>query len=137
MSSATISNPYCASCGKELNELPNISPNQRKPCPACGSFNRKFLVSIIETMEIHESLGMKGKHAGITRPFIETFSGAQWSYKLKNWIDKIRTIDRDIDLYEEKITDPNSRTVLHHVKEKLSSHTGHGSAKKVNKSTII
>ena len=130
MGTATISKPICASCGKELNESPNISPDKRKPCPSCGSNKRNFSISITETLTLRESIGLKGKRAGLKRPFIEVFSGAQWSHKLKKWIDKIRTIDREKDLYEEKVTDPESREVLHNTKEKLSAHVGHGSAKK-------
>jgi len=42
-------------------------------------------------------------------------------------MQKLRLIDREKDLYEEKVVDPQSGTVIHHSKEPLSKHTGHGS----------
>jgi hypothetical protein len=34
----------CADCGLTLDESPHIKPEDRAPCPRCGSLGRKFLL---------------------------------------------------------------------------------------------
>jgi len=48
-------------------------------------------------------------------------------------MDKERVIDRDNDVYKEKVVDPKTGETIHHCEEKLSEHYGHGSDKKSNK----
>jgi hypothetical protein len=33
---------YCSACGAKLEEAPTLLPDQRPPCPACGSLARRF-----------------------------------------------------------------------------------------------
>jgi hypothetical protein len=33
---------YCANCGVDLGEAPTLLPDQRPPCPRCGSLARRF-----------------------------------------------------------------------------------------------
>lgn len=40
-----------------------------------------------------------------------------------------RIIDRENDWYEEVVTDPETGEVIHRCAERLSEHTGRGSAK--------
>ena len=42
---------------------------------------------------------------------------------------KYRTIDRDNDLYEEKVTELETDEIIHHCKEPLSTHKNHGTVK--------
>jgi len=34
----------CADCGLTLDESPHLKPEERAPCPRCGSLGRKFLL---------------------------------------------------------------------------------------------
>lgn len=70
---------------------------------------------------------MRVRRKGPGKWFIEVITGADWSTKFQKFMQKLRLIDREKDLYEEKVVDPQSGTVIHHSKEPLSKHTGHGS----------
>jgi len=129
MGTTTFGKPRCSDCGRELEEPTNLPADQRQPCPTCGSSSRIQSVTINETLELHDSLTAKGRHEGQKRPFIEVFSGADFSHRLKKWMQKLRLIDRDKDIYHEEVTDPDTGEVVHKTKEKLTEHTGHGSAK--------
>jgi hypothetical protein len=37
-----MSNIFCNDCGAELDEAPTLLPQQRPPCPNCGSLARRF-----------------------------------------------------------------------------------------------
>jgi restriction system protein len=37
----------CNNCGKQLEEDANLKPEQRKPCPVCGSLTRNFSVTTV------------------------------------------------------------------------------------------
>ena len=109
-----------------------LDPGRRTPCAECGSQSRAFSKHLSGSVQMHSSLTAKGKHAGATgrrKWFIETFSGADWSYRLRRFIRKQRTIDRDNDRYAEKVVDPENGEVLHNIEEPLSEHWGHSSAK--------
>jgi len=72
---------------------------------------------------------MKGKHGGKGKPFFDQRNGASFYYKTKEWYHLERLIDRDNDLYIEKITNMETGDVIREVTEPLSEHVGHGSAK--------
>lgn len=130
METTNFNKTRCADCDKELDESPNLPVDRRLPCPSCGSTKRNQSVSIYGTLEMHSSLTAKGRHKDKRRPFIEIFSGADFSRRLRKWMQKLRLIDRDRDIYEEEVTDPSTGKVIHKTKENLREHTGHGSAKK-------
>lgn len=130
MGTTSFGKPRCSDCGRELDESPHLPVDQRCPCPTCGSTKRIQSVTISETVELYSSLTAKGRHEGHKRPFIEMFSGADFSHRLSKWMRKLRLIDRDRDIYHEEVTDPDTGEVIHKTKEKLTEHTGHGSAKK-------
>jgi hypothetical protein len=47
----------CGSCGITLSEPPNIGPEERSPCPACGSTRRKFHVHVFESLIPDSAVG--------------------------------------------------------------------------------
>lgn len=130
MGTTNFGKPRCANCGQGIDESPNLSVDKRYPCSKCGSLNRTQSVSITENLKIHGSLTAKGKRVGNKRPFKEVFSGTDFSHRFRKGMQKLRLIDRDKDIYEEEVTDPETGNTIHKTKEKLSDHTGHGSAKK-------
>jgi hypothetical protein len=46
------------------------------------------------------------------------------------WMKLTRMIDRQNDLYEERVWNPETNEVVHHQREPLSRHTGDGSARR-------
>ena len=50
-----------------------------------------------------------------------------YSRSLEKLVHLERVIDRDNDQYFERVTDYETGEVIHHCKEPLSQHLGHGS----------
>jgi len=128
--SGSVPQVQCGACGATINEPQDLSPGKRTPCPACGSTTRKFSVFITETLTLRESLGFKAKRQGQGKPYVEGRSGDDLHRKTGKWMKKEQVIDRENDQYAEVVTDPETGIVMHHCKEPLSKHRGHGSAKK-------
>jgi hypothetical protein len=120
----------CGKCGQELSEPTIVSLENRVPCPYCGSLSRAYFASVHETMTAREKIGMKGKRGGKGKPFIETTSGDDLHKTTGKWNRLERVIDRENNLYSEKIIDPETGRIIHQCEEPLSEHKGHGSAKK-------
>ena len=119
----------CGECKVQLEEDPNLQPEERTPCPECGSLSRTFHVFIHDTVSIKSKLGMKGRHAGGGKPFIEQISGDDLHRKSGKWMKLECIIDRENDHYHEIVTDPSTGEIVHECKEPLSVHKGHGAAK--------
>lgn len=119
----------CGKCGEELDESSDHIFELRNPCPKCGSASRQFKVLLKSELLLKSKLGIKGRRGGKGKPFIEIVVGDDLFRKLGKWMRLERTIDRESDLYEEKIIDPETNEVIHDCKEPLSQHIGHGSAK--------
>ena len=119
----------CGKCKLALKEDSHTEPGQRVPCPCCGSTSRIFQVTIRDGIVMRSKLGMKARHPGGKKPFIEEVTGADFHRKTAKWMNLSRVYDREHDLYKEIITDPVTGEVIHECIEPLSEHTGHGSAK--------
>jgi hypothetical protein len=72
---------------------------------------------------------MKTKHRNKKKPFIEQFSGSALFQKVNMFVQTIRIIDHDNDLYKEIITDPKTGEIIHECEEPLSKHIGYGEGK--------
>ncbi len=112
----------CANCGFELEP-------EMESCQECGSKNRIIKPNIEQRLEFKEKIQIKEKKEGKKKPTRESIYGDEISQATGKWIDKKRIIDRENDKYIETITDPETGEIIHHCDEKLSKHTGHGSAK--------
>lgn len=119
----------CGKCGAVLGEGSDLAVEDRRPCPSCGSLARRFELKLEGSVGLHSSLGLKARHAGERRPFLEHFSGGDFSTRWRRWMDKLRRIDREGDRYDEVVTDPETGEVIHETHEPLSEHPGHGSAR--------
>lgn len=118
----------CAGCGRVLADETQASPEERQPCPSCGSTTRHVALSVHDEGTFHERVELKARHEGLRKPYLEARSGeAQQSDG--SWKEVERIIDRDNDLYREKVVDPQSGDVHHFQEEPLSDHREHGSAK--------
>ena len=120
----------CANCGIELDEIYNPIVDDRLPCPKCGSKNRSIQRNLNEEIKVKDLKRTKSRHSSSGKPFRETQDGSDLHRKTGQYMKKHRLIDRDNDLYEEIIADPETGQVIHHCKESLSKHTGHGNARK-------
>lgn len=117
----------CSDCGYPLE-------SESEKCPQCGSELSTIVFRVIENLTLAEAIGGKVLSKG-KKPAREFMYGADYSVKERRYMQKERVIDRENNIYHEKVTDPKSGTVIHECDEPLTAHFGHGSAKeKVNKS---
>lgn len=121
---------WCGQCGASLEETAELRPEQRLPCPSCGSSKRRIAVSLTTSVAISTGMRMKGREPGRKEPFFEARAEPSRSVKLGRDVHLERVVDRRNDKYTETITDPVTGEVIHHCDEPLSEHRGHGSAKK-------
>jgi len=87
-------------------------------------------VSLEGSITPRVSLRYKARHGQGKEPHRKGVVKASWSHLLRRWLRLERTIDREADLYEETVYDPESDDVIHHQREPLSQHTNHGDAKR-------
>lgn len=66
----------CKECGEPLDEPTDRAPEERAPCPNCGSKKRLFAVHIEERIILREKLGLKARHGQTGRPHYESVAGA-------------------------------------------------------------
>lgn len=124
----------CADCATEFDADESEKPDQRTPCPTCGSIGRAFVKVVNESVRMYETYrlvlqGARIKSGGRRRPSRELIQGHEFSEGLQRMVLKRREIDRANDMYEEKVVNSQDGTVMHQCKERLSDHKGHGSAR--------
>jgi hypothetical protein len=118
----------CGSCGAAVDET--IDPaDGRRPCAQCGSTARIFGVDIDEAVTARSGLGFKHKRPGHKKPVAEGFSRQEVFRCTGAAVERQMRIDRENNRYTEKVSDSETGIAIHHCDEKLSEHTGHGSAK--------
>jgi len=122
----------CDQCGQEIDEKDNLQASEREPCPSCGSISRALVRVINEKVPVRDRFQSKLKGALLRpgRPARELKQGHDLHRKTGIWRLLSRLIDRENDLYHEKIVNTETGEVVHELKERLSEHVGHGSAKK-------
>ena len=76
----------CGKCRSALKEDPHVQPDQRIPCPSCGSTARIFQVTIHDSLIMKGKLGMKAKHSSGGKPLIEEVTGDALD-TVSNWND--------------------------------------------------
>lgn len=127
----------CKECGHLMSDYTDDGARSI-PCPQCGSKLRSVFEMVTETAKASDGYRLKGysekrrpKKPGKSRkPFIDDRNMDE-VYQVDGQIYRVeRTIDYEKNSYREKITNPRTGEVVRHVKEKLSEHHGHGSAKK-------
>lgn len=123
--------PKCGQCGIQLNEPQSLQPEQRAPCPMCGSLSRSFSVTIHEALPpVRDSVRYKARHGGKGKPFAEGKGGQEFRHVSGKWVNREMGINRDTNEYFERVTDPDTGEILHECREPLTDHRGHGAAKK-------
>lgn len=119
----------CGECGQLFAAVILDEGGRRVPCPCCQSTKVVIDVSIIERVTFREKLGMKIKKHGVKKPVFESVSGDDFHRNTQRWSTLSRTIDRQNNLYWEKIVDLETGETIHYCSEPLSKHVGRGSAK--------
>ncbi len=109
---------FCQECNKELE------PDQ-KVCPVCKSSKRLIKVGLEGEITLRGSIGAKQKRKGFKRPLRELIKG--WfesgdKKKHPKGVIKERVIDREKDIYEEKVDDVETGKTTRCIKEPLSKH---------------
>jgi DNA-directed RNA polymerase subunit RPC12/RpoP len=117
----------CQTCGRTLDESPSLT--SRPPCPGCGSTARHVKVSVQEEIKVRSQVAVKARREDRGRPFREIKQGDDLHRKSGRWNILSRLIDHEQDLYEERIVDGESGEVIKDIREPLSQHRGHGSAR--------
>jgi hypothetical protein len=141
--SAGVTAVRCDVCGYEYpNPTQAAAEPPGTPCPECGATTgRHRYIAASDSIQISEFVEYKGKHAGEKKHYIEIQDGAQLRVSEGDYVHKFRRIDRDYDEYEENLTDletgeiltdPETGEAIRDVREPLSEHWGHGSAKSRN-----
>jgi hypothetical protein len=120
----------CGGCGLSLDESTHLFPEQRLPCPSCGSSARTFHKKFVVTVESRTGLGYKVREQGQQRPFIESYDRPSLSHKTGRWMRKVMRLDRRNNRYQDRVTDPETGEIVHEEDELLTDHQGHGSAKR-------
>jgi len=100
----------CNGCGKDLSDLPN-KPNEKLPCPDCGSLKRKYFVTIEAKLHVSAAVGTKVKDS---MGFVKQESNTKQSHSDKT--GRPVTITKDVDR-----TNPD-HTTFHHKIEELDEH---------------
>lgn len=128
----------CANCGAPVQDSPGGSVEDRTPCSKCGSSARAISLQLAESLTIKEFMDVKKKDPKLRskdKLRIHIQQGDQLNHGTGRWVLKERRIDKDSSpaWYLERVTDPETGTVLHETDESLAAHRGHGSDKKSNR----
>jgi hypothetical protein len=117
----------CGKCGAVLS-----SPDPAT-CPQCGRALSEIHLLVDEeiSLTLREKLHAKVRYGqpGEIAPHLETTAGDDLQRSSGRWLHLERRVDREKDLYTEKLTDPETGEVMRDVRERLSEHRGRGAAK--------
>jgi hypothetical protein len=98
-------------------------PEQRRPCPVCGSTARTANVTITETSKASTYLKTHTKHRdGGPKIVREVIEGDDYYRKTGKWSLMRRLIDHANDWYEEIFRDRDTQKIIHQKAEPLSEH---------------
>lgn len=99
-------------------------------CPACKINDWNYDVTEEEKKFLRQKVKLRERNSKGEKPFRETTLGEELFNKTKEWRQIERIVNRQDDIYYEKITDLETGEVIKEVFEKLSEHQGHGADKK-------
>jgi hypothetical protein len=129
----------CDACGHRFLERQEGPVDQAlierfMPCRECGASTPNLELTVVDSATARESMTLKGRAPGMTRPVVEAKAGADFHRDSGEWRHLVRRIDRSLQehdepWYDETITDQSGR-VIRRVSEPLRNHKGRGSARK-------
>lgn len=109
---------YCNSCNKVIGSIDVI-------CPYCGSNKITVNVSVTDGFVMRDSIGTRKFPKNSKKWVVETFSGFSPSgdkIKHPKGVKKTRIVNRENDIYHEKIIDLETGDITRDIKEPLSEH---------------
>ncbi len=117
----------CSACGRLRNEDPPAPQ-----CPTCGGTAVTHLKSLDAKVTVRPRLKLKARagQPGEVGPHAEAVIEHSFNRRLGKWVRRMYRAHRDIDLYEEKIIDPDTGEVILHKLERLSEHQNRGAARR-------
>ena len=119
---------FCQECGHKKWFSSFIG---NKFCLYCKkNTNSNIHISISETITARDSFKLRKKSPGFKGFVVEVIGGWFSSRLCKDGVNLSRSLDKKNDEYHEVVKDYRTGKVVHESHEKLSEHTGHGSAKK-------
>ena len=131
MSEESLRAVKCLNCSSDLPS--KWARTVEQPCPECGSTELAITMDIVENMSLHECLKGRVKDSNRSsreNPRVRFQVGDSYSRRLKKWVKRNMRVDRDRDLYQEVVMDPDTGAIIHECEEPLSQHRGHGSARR-------
>ena len=116
----------CVKCRTGLYEDPQ---HERLPCPKCNSLGRELFEHCEETVVASDGYRATHKRPGIKRPLSEQRRELSYFVKDQEWHVREMLIDRENNLYHERITRFSTGELVHEQRHPLKDHTGHGDDK--------
>jgi len=118
MNNSSKSNRFCNTCNKEIGSSDVI-------CPYCGSNKIAVNFSVSDGFIIRDSIGTRKFPKNSKKWVVETFTGFSPSgdkIKHPKGVKKARIIDKENNIYHEKIIDIETGNITRDIKEPLSEH---------------
>ncbi len=122
----------CGNCKRLLHEAYGLAADKRKECPTCRAKERIYTKHLRARYTLLAGVRLKAFENGLRKPFIKLTAIPSFSFRLQRWAYLYRLIDRRRNVYHEVVTDQKGGTIIHECREPLSTHKGHGSARKRN-----
>lgn len=118
----------CRDCGE-------IYLESERACPQCGSTHK---IIEIECEASSMAINFQVEHIQGINPHLPSKKRMRWDMISRDTVQRAdgvtpihhsRLIDKDEDIYMEKVVNLQTGETIHECEEPLSHHTGHGSAK--------
>ncbi len=125
---------FCDDCGHQLPKEWNSDASASQPCSECGSDKQRVAIGADDdlALKLYDRIKLKAKddtYPSKKKVRKEIIAGDDKRASRGDYVYKRRVIDRDNDLYIEKVVDKKTGEIIHEVVESLKEHFGHGSAK--------
>ncbi|MBB3045890.1 uncharacterized Zn finger protein (UPF0148 family) [Litorivivens lipolytica] len=123
---------HCSECG----ETSDLQPEENGAifCPLCGGTKGKldvgFSFGVAAQMDSVRVVGKNDSLPSKKKRRLEYRREHSLTVSTGRMSILERLIDKENDIYREKIIDKESGEIIHSDEEPLTDHTGHGSAKK-------
>lgn len=133
---------HCSNCDYSFGPQ-NDSMDPKAPCPQCGEIKKTVKINLgYDEYNLSENIKenlriLKGPvNKSLKKHFVQEIkTGDDFFHKEQKWVQKERVIDRENDHYLEKIIDPETGEIIHHISGSLREHQDHGSAKSKKQNT--
>jgi hypothetical protein len=109
----------CSDCQRALPESENVMPERRTPCASCGSTDRAVQVVTAGVIRSIDDLALPFEGEAQLR---DRDRITQWPDEHERLVIVERYIDRDRNIYRERVEDEESGEVLWQVEAALDRH---------------